>query len=195
MVRSNFASPYEMVLILNLAFIFQIFQIAAIVSGSTYMVVFLAPIIAIAYAVQYGYLRTSRQLRHLDLESRTPLYTLFTENAEGLLFIRAYGWQEHKLQSGFERLDVVTKTLLHAIFSAAMAWISVGFAGDGDCGRLGDSGAEVAQHNLRGGVWPVFLSRHRVEPDSFGLYTLLDALGNHHWRHLAAAFILARDAS
>lgn len=73
------------------------------------MVAILAPIIAIAYAVQYGYLRTSRQLRYLDLESKTPLYTLFTETAEGLIYIRAYGWQEHKLQCGFARLDASQK--------------------------------------------------------------------------------------
>ncbi|KAJ6782801.1 hypothetical protein PWT90_09671 [Aphanocladium album] len=91
------------------AFIFQIFQIAAIVSGSTHMIAILAPMIATAYAVQYGYLRTSRQLRYLDLESKTPLYTLFTETTDGLMYIRAYGWQQHKLESGFARLDASQK--------------------------------------------------------------------------------------
>ncbi|KAJ3498408.1 hypothetical protein NLG97_g1156 [Lecanicillium saksenae] len=91
------------------AFIFQVFQIAAIVSGSTYMVAILAPMIAIAYAVQYCYLRTSRQLRYLDLESKTPLYTLFTEVTDGLMYVRAYGWQQHKLERGFERLDASQK--------------------------------------------------------------------------------------
>lgn len=84
-------------------------QIAVIVSGSILMIGVLAPTIAIAYAVQYGYLRTSRQLRHLDLEAKTPLYTQATETSDGLLYIRAFGWQEYKLRRGFERLDASQK--------------------------------------------------------------------------------------
>ncbi|KAF1951521.1 hypothetical protein CC80DRAFT_553172 [Byssothecium circinans] len=45
------------------------------------------------YAVQKFYLRTSRQLRFLDLEAKSPLYTQFNEMLEGLATIRAFGWQ------------------------------------------------------------------------------------------------------
>jgi ABC-type multidrug transport system fused ATPase/permease subunit len=43
--------------------------------------------------LQKFYLRTSRQLRLLDLEAKTPLYRHFTETLEGLATIRAFAWQ------------------------------------------------------------------------------------------------------
>lgn len=45
------------------------------------------------YYLQKVYLRTSRQLRHLELENRSPLYTHFLETLEGIITIRAFGWQ------------------------------------------------------------------------------------------------------
>ena len=50
------------------------------------------------YCLQKFYLRTSRQLRLLDLEAKSPLYTHFTETLEGLQTIRAFNWQ-----AAFER--------------------------------------------------------------------------------------------
>ncbi|KAL8859179.1 MAG: hypothetical protein Q9198_010650, partial [Flavoplaca austrocitrina] len=52
------------------------------------------PIFVIAlYFIQRYYLRTSRQLRFLDLEAKSPLYSQFTEMMAGLTTIRAFGWQ------------------------------------------------------------------------------------------------------
>lgn len=45
------------------------------------------------YFIQKFYLRTSRQLRFLDLEAKSPLYSQFNEMLEGLATIRAFGWQ------------------------------------------------------------------------------------------------------
>ncbi len=55
--------------------------------------------------MQKFYLSTSRQLRFLDLEQKSPLYTSLTETIEGLSTIRAFGWSL-ALQSQFlARLD------------------------------------------------------------------------------------------
>ncbi|KAH9869491.1 hypothetical protein IAQ61_006697 [Plenodomus lingam] len=52
------------------------------------------PIVGITvYFIQMFYLRTSRQLRFLDLEAKSPLYSQFTEILNGLPTIRAFGWQ------------------------------------------------------------------------------------------------------
>jgi ATP-binding cassette subfamily C (CFTR/MRP) protein 1 len=52
------------------------------------------PIVGLSvYFIQKFYLRTSRQLRFLDLEAKSPLYTQFNEILEGLATIRAFGWQ------------------------------------------------------------------------------------------------------
>lgn len=65
----------------------------------------MAPLVPLSvfaiYWIQKFYLRTSRQLRHLDLESKSPLYTQFNETLSGIVTIRAFGWQrnfqdEHK---------------------------------------------------------------------------------------------------
>jgi ATP-binding cassette, subfamily C (CFTR/MRP), member 1 len=47
------------------------------------------------YVLQNFYLRTSRQLRLLDLESRSTLYTNFMETLKGIATIRAFRWQTH----------------------------------------------------------------------------------------------------
>lgn len=53
------------------------------------------PIVIVAlYFIQKFYLRTSRQLRFMDLEAKAPLYSQFTECLSGLVTIRAFGWQK-----------------------------------------------------------------------------------------------------
>ncbi|TKA67675.1 hypothetical protein B0A49_10530 [Cryomyces minteri] len=54
-------------------------------------------ILAVLYAVQKYYLRTSRQLRFLDLEAKSPLYTNFLETLKGLPTLRAFGWTNQNL--------------------------------------------------------------------------------------------------
>ena len=46
------------------------------------------------YFIQRFYLRTSRQLRFLDLEAKAPLYSSFTEILAGLMTVRAFGWEK-----------------------------------------------------------------------------------------------------
>jgi ABC-type multidrug transport system fused ATPase/permease subunit len=57
------------------------------------------------YVVQKYYLRTSRQMRLLDLEEKAPLYTLFAETAAGLATVRAFGWGEKFSNKSTELLD------------------------------------------------------------------------------------------
>ncbi|EJP67794.1 canalicular multispecific organic anion transporter 1 [Beauveria bassiana ARSEF 2860] len=50
-------------------------------------------LVAILYGIQYFYLRTSRQLRYLELETTSPLVTHFAETSTGMAHIRGLGWQ------------------------------------------------------------------------------------------------------
>lgn len=73
--------------------------------GSVYMI-FTIPVLMITiYWLQKIYLRTSRQLRFLELESRSPVYTHFTETIEGLTTIRAFGWEHEMAEIAYERID------------------------------------------------------------------------------------------
>jgi ATP-binding cassette, subfamily C (CFTR/MRP), member 1 len=55
--------------------------------------------------LQHVYLRTSRQLRLLDLEGRSPLYTHFMETVSGLSTIQAFHWQDRFQGENIRLLD------------------------------------------------------------------------------------------
>ncbi|RMZ87350.1 hypothetical protein DV736_g5417, partial [Chaetothyriales sp. CBS 134916] len=74
-------------------------------SGTGYFAAAVPFTLASLYGVQKYYLRTSRQLRLLDLEEKAPLYTLFAETASGLATIRAFGWADKFAQRNLELLD------------------------------------------------------------------------------------------
>ena len=64
------------------------------------------PVLLIAaYFIQKYYLRTSRQIRLLDLEAKSPLYTLFAETADGVSAIRGLGWQRQFNDEAIARLN------------------------------------------------------------------------------------------
>lgn len=75
------------------------------------------------YVVQLFYLRTSRQLRYLELETTAPLCALFTESASGLLHIRALGWESQSLQNALLLLDDSQKPFYYLF--AAERWLGL----------------------------------------------------------------------
>jgi ATP-binding cassette subfamily C (CFTR/MRP) protein 1 len=60
--------------------------------ASTYAAIAFPIILTALYFIQKFYLRTSRQLRFLDLEAKSPLYSQFMEILQGLATVRAFGW-------------------------------------------------------------------------------------------------------
>ncbi|KAJ5135340.1 multidrug resistance-associated protein [Penicillium bovifimosum] len=59
-----------------------------------YMAAFFPVLILAFFLIQSYYLRTSRQMRLLDIEAKAPLYTTFTETLKGVVTIKAFGWQK-----------------------------------------------------------------------------------------------------
>lgn len=59
-----------------------------------YIAAFFPAVVITFLLIQSYYLRTSRQVRLLDIEAKPPLYTQFTETMKGVATIRAFGWQE-----------------------------------------------------------------------------------------------------
>lgn len=55
--------------------------------------------------IQKYYLRTSRQVRLLDLEAKSPLYSHFIESLSGLVTIRAFGWSNDFVGQNLALLD------------------------------------------------------------------------------------------
>ncbi|KPM39265.1 ABC transporter C family member 3 [Neonectria ditissima] len=64
---------------------------AVIAIASPWLAVSYPVLIAVVYIVQLFYLRTSRQLRLLDLEAKAPLYSHFIDTLAGLPTLRALG--------------------------------------------------------------------------------------------------------
>lgn len=82
-------------------------------AGSSYATIALPVIIAAVYFIQKYYLRTSRQLRHLDLDSKTPLFIRFKETANGLKHIRSFGWLSNQLERNLALLDASQRAYYH----------------------------------------------------------------------------------
>ncbi|KAJ3494698.1 hypothetical protein NLG97_g3915 [Lecanicillium saksenae] len=80
-------------------------DIGIIASGAKFtppIVIFLCVVL---YGIQYFYLRTSRQMRYLELETAAPLVTHFTETSSGMAHIRGLSCQQHFKTELFLRLN------------------------------------------------------------------------------------------
>jgi ATP-binding cassette subfamily C (CFTR/MRP) protein 1 len=84
-------------------------QIILVIASSPWIGVAFPVIFALLYMVQKFYLRTSRQLRFLDLEAKSPLYTNFLETLSGLPTLRAFGWTGQNLALSHKLLDASQK--------------------------------------------------------------------------------------
>ena len=73
--------------------------------GSVYAAISFPIVLLSLYIIQMVYLRTSRQLRLMDLETKAPLYSLFEESLSGLATIRAFKWQDALNDRNHKLLD------------------------------------------------------------------------------------------
>ena len=100
-----------------------ILDVCVLVSGVSYAAASLPFLIATLYIVQTYYLRTSRQLRCIDLEAKTPLYTHFIETAAGLEHIRCFGWHTKAIARNIELLEYSQKPFYHMY--AIQRWLTL----------------------------------------------------------------------
>lgn len=80
-------------------------QAALISTGSAYMAITIPFVLIAIYLIQAVYLRTSRQIRFLDLEAKAPIYSHFLEVGEGVATIRAFGWQADAKERNADLVD------------------------------------------------------------------------------------------
>uniref|UniRef100_L2GAL4 ABC multidrug transporter n=1 Tax=Colletotrichum fructicola (strain Nara gc5) TaxID=1213859 RepID=L2GAL4_COLFN len=85
--------------------VFGIARFVMMSVSSRYMAVILPFLVPVFYALQHFYLRTSRQMRLLDIEHKAPLYTQLIETLEGLATIRAFKWEDAFQAANMHRLD------------------------------------------------------------------------------------------
>ena len=69
------------------------------------MAIVLPFLILVFYPIQHLYLRTSRQMRLLDIEHKAPLFSQLIGTLDGLATIRAYQWQDDLEKKQIRKLD------------------------------------------------------------------------------------------
>ncbi|KAH8723179.1 P-loop containing nucleoside triphosphate hydrolase protein [Phaeosphaeriaceae sp. PMI808] len=89
-------------LLLGAAALSALAQAVVVLVAAKYVAAAMVLVIGVFWLVQRTYLRTSRQLRYLDLEAKSPLYSLFLEALRGRATVRAFRWQD-ECQSEFLR--------------------------------------------------------------------------------------------
>ncbi|KAK1590443.1 ABC transporter [Colletotrichum navitas] len=122
---------------------FQTIAMGVVIAvGSPYMAVSYPFLVAFCWIIQKFYLRTSRQLRLLDLESKSPLYTHFLDTIRGVATIRAFGWTNKNIDFNQHLLDtsqrpayllamiqqwlVVTMQLMVACIAVVLVGLAIG---------------------------------------------------------------------
>jgi ABC-type multidrug transport system fused ATPase/permease subunit len=73
-------------------------QVAVMLMSSAYLAISYPFLAVLLYVVQRFYLRTSRQMRLLDLEAKSPLYTHFLDTVRGITTLRAFGFVSDDVQ-------------------------------------------------------------------------------------------------
>ncbi|KAH2977182.1 hypothetical protein KXW58_005982 [Aspergillus fumigatus] len=80
-------------------------QVILLCMAEKWLTMSLPACMLLVYVVQKVYLRTSRQLRFLELESRAGVFLNFLECVEGLETIRSFGWSRTAIQDNIQSVD------------------------------------------------------------------------------------------
>ncbi|KAK5998615.1 ABC multidrug transporter B [Cladobotryum mycophilum] len=94
-----------------------------VLMGAKYLGAVLPLSLIFFYCLQKFYLRTSRQLRQLDLQATAPLHTHVLETLDGLSTIRAFGWQSVFQESGLRLLNACQKP--HYLLFCIHRWLTL----------------------------------------------------------------------
>ncbi|KAF5720125.1 multidrug resistance [Fusarium mundagurra] len=92
-----------------------------IASSSPWLGLTYPAMILIVWLIQRFYLRTSRQLRLLDLEAKSPLYTHFLDTSRGIATIRALGWTGENIKHNHRLLDQSQRPMY--LLSMVQRWL------------------------------------------------------------------------
>ncbi|KAJ5519615.1 ABC multidrug transporter [Penicillium fimorum] len=106
-----------------MAFVLCVGELVVILYSSKYIAATVPVLIGLLYLVQMYYLKTSRQLRILEIQARAPLLTNFMETLQGLSSVRAFGW----MRAYATRNDCLLVTAQQSIYLlyCAQLWLSL----------------------------------------------------------------------
>ncbi|KAF4944552.1 hypothetical protein FGADI_12608 [Fusarium gaditjirri] len=103
-------------IILPMAFSIFLFEVAACFGAAglamaavSWFAISIPFVIAVLALIQRFYVRTSKQLRLLEIEHKAPLFSHFLETIDGLTTIRAFGWIQPYTDKALSRIDDAQK--------------------------------------------------------------------------------------
>ncbi|OGM41659.1 ATP-binding cassette transporter [Aspergillus bombycis] len=120
---TTIARQLSRLLLMNPDLFSSIASAALIATGSKYMAISVPFLIISVLILQHFYLKTSRQLRLLDLESRSPLYSYLLDTVEGLATIQAFGWEVDFRIANSTLLDVTQRT--YYMLNCIQRWLTL----------------------------------------------------------------------
>lgn len=82
-----------------------VIQVVLVAVAAIYALAVLPALLIALYLIQHFYLRTSKQLRQHELQSKASLHTKLMETCAGLVTIRAHQWQSAFKHEFHEQLD------------------------------------------------------------------------------------------
>jgi ATP-binding cassette subfamily C (CFTR/MRP) protein 1 len=127
-------------------------QVVLVSVAAVHVLAVLPALVVTLYFLQHFYLRTSKQLRQLDLESTSGLHTKFSETYEGLVTIRAHAWQTTMRQELWKKLDrsqepfyllMMVQTWLRLVLDFTVAGLAVTVVGVAVATRYSTSASAI----------------------------------------------------
>ncbi|KAK1622116.1 ABC transporter [Colletotrichum phormii] len=100
-----------------------IFKLIILCVMGKYLATSVPLLVGVLFFVQRYYLRTSRQVRLLDIEAKAPIYTHFLETLKGVATIRAYRWQENFEEQATKLLNISQKP--HYMLACIRQWLAL----------------------------------------------------------------------
>ncbi|KAJ5893959.1 hypothetical protein N7495_005650 [Penicillium taxi] len=98
-------------------------QMALIGVGSKWAAISFPIVLGMLFLIQKLYLRTSRRIRFIDLEAKAPLFSHFTDCLQGLVTLRAFGWQHNMEKKNIELLDLSQRPFYYMF--AIQRWLTL----------------------------------------------------------------------
>ncbi|GKU21657.1 unnamed protein product [Fusarium langsethiae] len=80
-------------------------QAAVLATSSVWLVISYPFLVTLLWFIARFYLRTSRQLRLLDLEAKSPLYAHFLDTTKGIVTLRAFGTLDQNRAKNIQLVD------------------------------------------------------------------------------------------
>ncbi|TFK50258.1 P-loop containing nucleoside triphosphate hydrolase protein [Heliocybe sulcata] len=102
--------------------------LAAVLAVTVFFPVFLIPAALLGFIyfhLAVGYLNTGRDLRRMESNSRSPIFSGFQELLQGIVTVRAFSAERRFLQEFLEKMDLTTK--MWYAFWMTNRWLSFNF--------------------------------------------------------------------